>query len=129
MSQTHGPWTAWRSTPPPVLSAVTSAGLCGLGLAELRVFREALSAEEDRVSCWRRLVHGRVDVLQAQVTTGQELSVHDLVRALGDTGSGRSRRSLMHVSRRRWIFGTFRIWTSCASCGPRYPRMQTTSSA
>jgi hypothetical protein len=82
---------------PPVKLAGVSAELSGLAFAELREYREALSAEEDRVSYWRRLVHGRVDLLEAQAASENSLSLTDLVRVLGDTGSGRSRRALMRV--------------------------------
>ena len=82
---------------PPIRSADSSAELSGLGLAELRAYREALSAEEDKVSYWRRLLHGRIDLLEAQASMADTLSLTDLVRVLGDTGSGRSRRVLMRI--------------------------------
>jgi hypothetical protein len=71
--------------------------LSELRLPQLREYRAALNAEEDKVSYWRRLLHGRVDLLQAQVESSSALSLADLVRALGDTGTGRSRRVLMTV--------------------------------
>ncbi len=89
------PAVAWRR--PPVRSASPSAELSGLGLAQLRAYRAALSAEEDKVSYWRRLLHGRLDLLEAQATSENTLSAADLVRVLGDTGSGQSRRTLMGV--------------------------------
>ena len=82
---------------PPVRSADSSAELSGLGLAELRAYREALSAEEDKISYWRRLLHGRVDLLEAQASSADTLSLSELVRVLGDTGSGKSRRVLMRI--------------------------------
>ena len=82
---------------PRVTVAVSSADLSGLELATLREYRQALSDEEDRVSYWRRLLHGRIDLLKAQAASGGTLSVSDLVRVLGDTGTGRSRRTLMRV--------------------------------
>ena len=47
------------------------------------------------MSYWRRLVHARIDVLSAESDAGNSLSVDDLVRVLGDTGSGASRRALV----------------------------------
>jgi len=82
---------------PPVKSAGPAPELSRLGLAELRAYRAALSAEEDKVSYWRRLVQGRVDLLKAQAVSENTLSLVDLVRVLGDTGSGRARRTLMRI--------------------------------
>ena len=82
---------------PPVRPPGPSAELSGLGIATLRDYRRALSAEEDKVSYWRRLLHGRVDLLLAQAASEDTLSLTELVRVLGDTGSGRARRSLMRV--------------------------------
>jgi hypothetical protein len=81
----------------PVTAAVSSAELSGLGLAELRSYRDALSAEEDKVSYWRRLLQGRIDLLKAQAGSHRSLSLAELIRALGDTGTGRARRTLMRV--------------------------------
>jgi hypothetical protein len=82
---------------PSVRSAESSPELSSLGLDELRTYRAALTAEEERVSYWRRLVQGRVDLLEARDASGNPVSPTDLVRVLGDTGSGRSRRALMLV--------------------------------
>jgi hypothetical protein len=80
-----------------VRSAEPAPELAGLTFPELRAYRAALSAEEDKVSYWRRLIHGRVDLLEAQVGCDDTLSLSDLVQVLGDTGSGRSRRALLRV--------------------------------
>jgi hypothetical protein len=82
---------------PPVKSAGPAPELSQLGLAQLRDYRAALSAEEDKVSYWRRLLQGRVDLLEAQASSEDTLSLADLVAVLGDTGSGRTRRALMRV--------------------------------
>ena len=82
---------------PPVKFAEPAPELSGLGLDQLRAYRAALSAEEDKVSYWRRLLHGRVDLLQAQASSHDALSIADLVRVLGDTGTGRSRRALLGI--------------------------------
>lgn len=76
---------------------VDSADLAALSLAELRDYRKRLTAEEDKVSYWRRLAHARIDVLEAESHTGGTLSFDDLVRVLGDTGSGQTRRALVRV--------------------------------
>ena len=82
---------------PPVKVAEAAPELAALELAQLRAYRAALSAEEDKVSYWRRLLHGRVDLLRAQAASEDTLSLTELVRVLGDTGSGRARRTLMRV--------------------------------
>ena len=74
-----------------------SPHLSELDLVALRSYRLRLEAEEERVSYWRRLVHARTDVLQAQSTAGFTLSVAALARALGDTATGRTRRVLLSV--------------------------------
>lgn len=71
--------------------------LAALDLDGVRAYRRTLSAEEDRISYWRRLIHARIDVLLAQNRSGTTLSFDELVRALGDTGTGRSRQALVRV--------------------------------
>ncbi|MFC4785487.1 RsiG family protein [Nocardioides sp. MAHUQ-72] len=78
-----------------VTSTVPSAELASLDLEQLRGYRHRLEAEEEKVSYWRRLVHARIDVLDAESGTAAPLSVDDLVRVLGDTGSGQTRRALV----------------------------------
>ncbi|MBA2954495.1 hypothetical protein GON03_09190 [Nocardioides sp. MAH-18] len=68
-----------------------------LTLAELRVYRERLRTEEERTSYWRRLVHARIDLLEATGTADGSLSLTDLVRVLGDTGNGQGRHALHRV--------------------------------
>ena len=87
----QGPDTRRRS----VTSTVPSEELAALDLEQLRSYRHGLEAEEDKVSYWRRLVHARIDVLEAESGTGNPLSMDDLVRVLGDTGSGQTRRALV----------------------------------
>ena len=78
-----------------VTSTVPSEELATLDLVELRGYRHRLEAEEEKVSYWRRLVHARIDVLSAESDAGNSLSMDDLVRVLGDTGSGAGRRALV----------------------------------
>lgn len=68
-----------------------------LTLEELRAYRRRLAHEEERVSYWRRLLHARIDVLEAQAHQERALTIEELVRVLGDTGSGRGRTALVSV--------------------------------
>lgn len=72
-------------------------GLSDLALGPLRAYRRKLADEEDRVSYWRRLVHARLDLLEAETSQDGPLSLETLARVLGDTGSGRTRRALVRV--------------------------------
>jgi hypothetical protein len=84
-------------------SSLPSAEVAGqprlgdLTLDELRGYRGRLTDEEERVSYWRRLVHARVDVLRAEAHHERPLRLRELVRVLGDTGSGGGRRALVRV--------------------------------
>ncbi|GAA0610274.1 hypothetical protein GCM10009547_10370 [Sporichthya brevicatena] len=76
---------------------VAAPHLADLDLAALRAYRRDLQDEEDRVSYWRRLVHARLDMLEVGSHTEGTLSVEQLIRVLGDTGSGASRTALSAV--------------------------------
>ena len=80
-----------------VTSSVPSEILAELDLERLRDYRHKLEAEEDRASYWRRLVHARLDLLAAESKSDHSLSLEDLVRVLGDTGTGQSRKALVAV--------------------------------
>lgn len=80
-----------------VTSSVPSEELATLDLVGLRDYRRRLEAEEDRVSYWRRLVHARLDLLAAGSAADHSLTMADLVRVLGDTGTGTSRRALVSI--------------------------------
>lgn len=80
-------------TPDPGLARAWEA----LTLDELRAYRRRLAHEEERVSYWRRLLHARIDVLEAQAHQERALTIEELVRVLGDTGSGRGRTALVSV--------------------------------
>jgi hypothetical protein len=80
-----------------VQAIVLSQALIRLDLCELREYRGQLEAEEDKVSYWRRLVHARIDVLEAESRSEHPLTLADLVRALGDTGTGHARRALVRI--------------------------------
>ena len=68
-----------------------------LSLADLRLYRRRLAEEEERVSYWRRLVHARLDVLEAEAHHERPLRLDELIRVLGDTGTGRTRTALVNV--------------------------------
>jgi hypothetical protein len=68
-----------------------------LSLDALRAYRRRLADEEERVSYWRRLVHARIDVLEAEAHHERPLHIDELVRVLGDTGQGRGRTALVSV--------------------------------
>jgi len=74
-----------------------SPHLAGLSLAELRAYRRQLTDEEDKVSYWRRLVHARLDVLDAEMHNGGTLTTDELIQVLGDTGSGKTRNALVAI--------------------------------
>lgn len=80
-----------------VTDAEASEHLQDLSLEELRAYRQRLTAEEERTSYWRRLVHARMDVLEAESHVDGTLSIDDLVRVLGDTGSGQVRTQLLRI--------------------------------
>ena len=68
-----------------------------LSLPELRLYRRRLADEEEKISYWRRLVHARIDVLEAEAHHERPLRLDELIRVLGDTGTGRARTALVNV--------------------------------
>ncbi|MFL6135684.1 MAG: hypothetical protein ACJ72A_22965 [Nocardioidaceae bacterium] len=68
-----------------------------LELDDLRLYRRRLAEEEEKVSYWRRLVHARLDVLEAEAHHERPLHLDELIRVLGDTGAGRTRTALVNV--------------------------------
>lgn len=68
-----------------------------LSLPELREYRRRLTDEEEKISYWRRLVHARIDVLEAESRHERPLRLEELIRVLGDTGTGRARTALVKV--------------------------------
>lgn len=80
-----------------IINPLPSPHLSDLDLQELRLYRQRLSDEEEKVSYWRRLTHARIDVLEAESHLDGTLSLHDLVRVLGDTGAGHGRNALIRI--------------------------------
>jgi hypothetical protein len=68
-----------------------------LSLQHLRSYRRKLTEEEEKISYWRRLVHARIDVLEAESHHERPLHLDELIRVLGDTGTGRARSALVNV--------------------------------
>ena len=83
-------WHWPRSTPGP-------DAWVELSLEDLRLYRRRVAEEEEKVSYWRRLVHARIDVLEAEAHHERPLRLDELIRVLGDTGTGRTRTALVSV--------------------------------
>ncbi len=77
--------------------AAPPGSLSALSLPDLRTYRRQLANEEDKISYWRRLVHARIDVIEAEAHHERPLRLDELIRVLGDTGSGRTRTALVSV--------------------------------
>jgi hypothetical protein len=71
--------------------------LAAMDLATLRAYRKDLQAEEDKVSYWRRLVHARLDLLAAGSSVEGSLTLPQLIKVLGDTGTGAARTALSSI--------------------------------
>jgi len=71
--------------------------LAAMDLQALRTYRRDLQQEEDKVSYWRRLVHARLDLIAAGSHTEGSLTLPQLIKVLGDTGTGASRNALSSV--------------------------------
>lgn len=67
-----------------------------LGLEELRRYRQALTAEENRVSYWRRIIQGRLDVVRAGESSAG-IDVAHLRPALSQAGNSTGRGALIEV--------------------------------
>lgn len=77
----------------PALPAIP---LSELDIDELRAYRNSLNEEESKASYWRRLVQHRLNLIARERTEGH-LPIEDLIRALGETGSGQRRQQLLSV--------------------------------
>lgn len=79
------------------LTDADAVDAASLDLPELRAYRGRLREEEERVSYWRRVVHARLDLLEAGRDERGALTLQQLEQALGDTGTGRHREALLRV--------------------------------
>lgn len=75
----------------------SAVALAEMDLDTLRAYRRDLQQEEDKVSYWRRLVHARLDLLEAGSSVEGSLTLPQLIRVLGDTGTGASRNALSSI--------------------------------
>lgn len=80
-----------------VVDAAPSLHLAEVDLGTLRDYRERLRHEEETISYWRRLIHGRVDLIRAGDLSAAPVDADQLGRVLGDTGSGQVRAALHRV--------------------------------
>lgn len=80
-----------------MVDAAPSPHLAEVDLSTLRVYRERLRAEEEKISYWRRLIHARIDLIGAGSLSEGDIDVVALGRVLGDTGTGRVRAALHRV--------------------------------
>ncbi|HVF19593.1 MAG TPA: hypothetical protein VNA14_05060 [Mycobacteriales bacterium] len=68
--------------------------LCGLTLHDLRDYRRALGQEESRVSYWRRILQGRLDILRGE---GSAADIDNLGAMLSDDRVCRGRTALIEI--------------------------------
>lgn len=73
-----------------------SADFDHLSLEGLRTYRRALTAEESRVSYWRRLIQARLDMLVTGESAGDDLT-HERLRGLLAESRGSGRQALVEV--------------------------------
>jgi hypothetical protein len=67
-----------------------------LTLSGLRAYRKALTAEESRVSYWRRLIQARLDVVTGATAPGDP-TAHERIRSLFAESRGGGRQALVDV--------------------------------
>lgn len=67
-----------------------------LQIQELRDYRKSLTAEEQQASYWRRIIQQRLNIINKERTEGH-MPIEQLIRALGETGSGQRRQQLLSV--------------------------------
>lgn len=90
------PGSEGRPGPTSLDSPGPSVDFDHLSLAELRRYRQALHAEEDQVSYWRRIIQGRLDVMGAgRAAIGTDVA--HLRPALAGASTGSRRRALVQV--------------------------------
>ena len=92
----HAPVPAVRR-PAPRPKPELHQALAHLDLDELRALRSALSAEESKVSYWRRILQARLDVVRAGTRAGGALDGTTLRPILTDARVGAGRQALVEV--------------------------------
>lgn len=76
--------------------ALPTVPLAKLEINKLRAYRNSLKEEEAKASYWRRLIQHRLNLIACERTEGH-LPIQDLIRALGETGTGARRQQLLTV--------------------------------
>jgi len=85
-----------RPIPRPRVTPERDAQFDHLGLEGLRAYRRALTAEESKVSYWRRILQTRLDVVRTE-DTGSRLDIAQLAHLLTDERVSGGRRALVEV--------------------------------
>lgn len=96
-----------------VVATVSSESFAGLDLRQLRAHRRLLGAEDDLVTYWTCLTQARIDGLAERAVAQLPLTRAQLIRVLGDTGSGRRRREIagqIRASRLPALPDVARMW-------------------
>ena len=74
-----------------------SADYAHLSIDALREYRRALTAEEGKVSYWRRILQARLDVVAAGATNGKAIDAEHLRPVLTSERVGAGRQALIEV--------------------------------
>jgi len=86
-----------RTTPPTRAARIVpqrSAEFDHLALPALRAYRQALTAEENKVSYWRRLIQARMDLIELN-GADDSVRLEKLRLALSETRIGAGRKALV----------------------------------
>lgn len=98
---------------------VLTTPLDEISMQELREYRAVLQHDEDRVSYWRRLVQGRLDIIREE-KGAEQISTADLITALGATASGARRQQFLSIKAHDELPalpGLDEVWTSAIDPG------------
>lgn len=83
-------------------------------MQELREYRSVLQHDEERVSYWRRLVQGRLDIISKE-QAADRITTAELISALGATASGARRQQFLSIKAHDELPelpGLDEVWTS-----------------
>jgi hypothetical protein len=85
-----------KSAPAPRPRPERSDDFVHLSLNRLRIYRQALTEEENRVSYWRRIIQARLDLVRAGVT-GDPAHSENLRQVLAQAPSTTGRKALVTI--------------------------------